>query len=137
MILIVLKGRLTVYLSIERQWQANDTVELGLDMPVERIYAHPYVRENLGRSALRRGPLVYCFEDVDNPAGAFETLSLADDAAVEAMFDSELLGGVALIRGNGTAFDASDWKNNLYLSKPDLKRMAVTAIPLLCMVQPW
>ena len=123
------KGTTNGYLSIERQWQANDTVELGLDMPVERIYAHPYVRENLGRSALRRGPLVYCFEDVDNPAGAFETLSLADDAAVEAMFDSELLGGITLISGTGTAFDASDWKNNLYLSKPDLKRMAVTAIP--------
>lgn len=123
------KGTTNGYLSIERQWQANDTVELGLDMPVEQIYAHPYVKDNLGRSALRRGPLVYCFEDADNPEGAFETLSLVNDAAVEAVFDSDLLGGITLISGTGTAFDASDWKNNLYLSKPDLKRMAVTAIP--------
>ncbi len=117
------------YLSIERQWHANDTVELNLDMPIERIYAHPYVRDNLGRSTLRRGPLVYCFEDVDNPDGAFETLSLVNDAAVEATFDSELLGGITLIRGTGTVFEASDWENSLYLSKPGLKRMAVTAIP--------
>ncbi|MDE0315230.1 MAG: glycoside hydrolase family 127 protein [Candidatus Poribacteria bacterium] len=117
------------YLSIDREWQANDTVELNLDMPVERIYAHPYVRDNLGRSALRRGPLVYCFEDIDNPNGAFETLSLVDDASVETLFNNELLGGITLLRGTGTVFDASDWENNLYLPKPSLKRMDVTAIP--------
>lgn len=117
------------YLSINREWHANDTVELNLDMPIEQIYAHPYVRDNLGRSALRRGPLVYCFEGVDNPDGAFETLSFINDTAVEAMFDSELLGGITLIRGTGTVFDASDWENSLYHPKPSLKRMAVTAIP--------
>lgn len=117
------------YLSINRQWNIKDTVELKLDMPVERIYAHPYVRDNLGRSALRRGPLVYCFEDVDNPDGAFETLSLVDDATTEAIFDSELLGGVTLIRGSGTVRDPSDWDNNLYLSKPSVKQLDVTAIP--------
>ena len=105
------------YLSIDRHWHANDIVELNLDMPVERIHAHPYVRDNLGRSTVRRGPLVYCFEDVDNPDGAFETLSLVDDAAVEAVFDSELLGGITLIRGAGTVYDAADWENNLYLPK--------------------
>ncbi|MCE2399899.1 glycoside hydrolase family 127 protein [Candidatus Poribacteria bacterium] len=117
------------YLSIVRQWHANDTVELNLDMPVARIYAHPYVRDNLGRSALRRGPLVYCFEDVDNPDGAFETLSLIDDAAVEAVFNSELLGGITLIRSTGTVFDASEWENSLYHPKPSLQRMDITAIP--------
>jgi DUF1680 family protein len=117
------------YLSIDREWQSDDTVELNLDMPVERIYAHPYVRDNLGRSALRRGPLVYCFEDIDNPDGAFETLSLVDDASAEAMFDSERLGGITLIRSTGTVFDASDWGDSLYHPKPNLKRMDVTAIP--------
>lgn len=117
------------YLSIDRQWTANDRVELNLDMPVERIYAHPYVRENLGRSALRRGPLVYCFEDVDNPDGAFETLSLVENASVEAVYDSDLLGGITLIRGTGTLYDAADWENNLYLSKPTVKQMDITAVP--------
>lgn len=117
------------FLSIEREWQANDTVELNLDMPVERVYAHPYVRENLGRFALRRGPLVYCFEDIDNPDGAFETLSLNQNASVEAVYDSDLLGGITLIRGSGTVYDTGDWENNLYLSKPNIKQTDVTAIP--------
>ena len=118
------------YLSIQRQWHAKDTVNLTLAMPIERVYAHPLVRENVGRFALRRGPLVYCFEDVDNPDGVFQTLSLVDGAPLETAFDSELLGGVTLIRGTGTVLNASDWGNNLYLhSKPYLKRTDVTAIP--------
>lgn len=117
------------YLSIEREWQTNDTVELNLDMPIVRVYAHPYVRENLGRSALRRGPLVYCFEDIDNPDGTFETLSLTDNASVEAVYDSDLLGGITLIRGSGTVYDTADWENNLYLSELNIKQTNVTAIP--------
>ena len=45
------------YLSIQRQWHAKDTVNLTLAMPIERVYAHPLVKENVGRFALRRGPL--------------------------------------------------------------------------------
>lgn len=117
------------YLSIEKLWRSNDTVELKLDMSVDRIYAHPNVRDNLGRSALRRGPLVYCFEDVDNPDGAFETLSLVDNSTVEAVYDSETLGGITLLRGAGSVYDNDEWGNNLYLSKPSAKQMQVTAVP--------
>lgn len=117
------------YISIDRQWKPNETVELSLDMPVERIYAHPNVRDNLGRSALRRGPLVYCFEDVDNQDGAFETLSLVDDAAVEAVYDSDLLGGITFLRGTGTTFDVADWESNLYLQRPIPKHLEYTAVP--------
>jgi hypothetical protein len=38
-------------------------------MPAERLYAHPNLRMDVGRSALRRGPLIYCVEEADNPSG--------------------------------------------------------------------
>ena len=118
------------YLSITREWCPDDSVELQFDMPVVRIYAHPLVRENVGRFALRRGPLVYCLEDVDNPDGVFQTLSLTSDVALETTFNSELLGGVTLVRGMGTVLDASEWENNLYLqAKPKMRQLKVTAIP--------
>lgn len=117
------------YLSIDRQWKSNDTVELKLDMTVDRIYAHPNVRDNLGRSALRRGPLVYCFEDIDNPDGAFETLSLPDDFNAKIEHSSEILGGLTLLRGTGSIYDVQQWNNDLYLSKPSSKQLSVTAIP--------
>ena len=123
------KGTSDGYLSIDREWSPNDTLNLNLDMPVERIYAHPNVRDNLGRSALQRGPLVYCFEDVDNPAGAFETLSLVKDTSVAAIYDSELLGGITTIQGAANVYDTADWENNLYLTEPKSNQMQVTAIP--------
>lgn len=54
------------YARITRRWQAGDTVELDIDMPVQRLYAHPKVGADQGRVALQRGPLVYCLESVDN-----------------------------------------------------------------------
>ena len=35
-------------------------------MDVQRIEAHPQVTADAGRVAIQRGPLVYCFEAVDN-----------------------------------------------------------------------
>ena len=35
-------------------------------MPVERVYADPHVKADVGRVALQRGPIVYCLEGVDN-----------------------------------------------------------------------
>ena len=35
-------------------------------MPVERVYADPNVKADVGRVALQRGPIVYCLEGVDN-----------------------------------------------------------------------
>ena len=55
------------YAAIAREWAKGDRVRLDLDMPVERVRAHPEVRQDVGRIALMRGPLVYCLEGADNP----------------------------------------------------------------------
>ena len=117
------------YININRQWKSGDIVDLKLDMPVDRIYAHPHVRDNLGRSALQRGPLLYCFEDIDNSDGAFETLSLFEGASIHPVYSSELLNGVTILKGTGLVYDAADWDNQLYLSKPNTNKIDITAIP--------
>ena len=37
-----------------------------MDMPVRVIKANRMVRENAGRVAVMRGPIVYCLEEIDN-----------------------------------------------------------------------
>ena len=55
------------YVWIVRTWQAGDAVEVQLSLDVLREHADPRVTANAGKVALRRGPLIYCFEECDNP----------------------------------------------------------------------
>ena len=54
------------YAVIERQWSTDDKIDLCLPMPVEMLEAHPAVRQAAGKTALKRGPIVYCIEEIDN-----------------------------------------------------------------------
>lgn len=92
-----------VYHEIAREWRAGDRVFLELDMPVTPLAAHPQVRENAGRVAITRGPLVYALEGTDLPAGVSPTdVTLIVDPASAGVFQTlrrpELLGGVTAIR---------------------------------------
>jgi len=104
------------YLEIRRRWRPGDTIELTLPMPVERIYANPRVRMDVGRVALKRGPLVYCAEQADNSV-AVPRLRLPRDAAVSAEIRDGLFGGVAALVVQGAAAE-SDWGDDLYRTSP-------------------
>ena len=117
------------YARIERKWKSGDEVELVLPMPVERIEAHPAVRQNVGCVALQRGPVVYCLEQVDNRV-PLHRIVLPRDAELKAHFEKELLGGVTVIKGEALVVDDSDWDNMLYRTEPSkLKPHEITAIP--------
>ncbi|MCK7148519.1 glycoside hydrolase family 127 protein [Enterobacter bugandensis] len=67
------------YLYLNRRWQEGDTLTLTLPMPVRRVYGNPQVRQQAGKVALQRGPLVYCLEEADNGAN-LHNLSLPRDS---------------------------------------------------------
>jgi uncharacterized protein len=90
------------YVRIGRTWQAGDVVRLELPMPVQRIYADPHVKADVGRVALMRGPVVYCLEGVDND-GQVRNLCLPHDAKLTATFEKDLLRGVVVVRGEALA----------------------------------
>lgn len=72
------------------------TLELRLAMPVQLIYAHTRVYENIGRAAVVRGPVVYCLEEADNGAN-LRALSIAPDAAFSGGYDMLECGGTRLM----------------------------------------
>jgi len=82
---------------IRRLWAEGDEIEIVLPMPVRRIVSHQNVKHNQGLVALQRGPLVYCFEGVDNDSQALKRV-LPDDAVFEVEFRPELLGGINVIK---------------------------------------
>lgn len=84
------------YAVIERKWKNDDTVELNLDMPVEVVAADPRVKENEGKRAVQRGPLVYCIEEADNKVD-FDSLRISEDAQFTTEFRPDFLRGVVTI----------------------------------------
>ena len=89
------------YLYLNCSWKSGDLLELTLDLPVRRIYANPLVRENAGRVALMRGPLVYCLEQEDNGA-QLQTIRIPKDAALSAFETADpVLGSYTAVSVSG------------------------------------
>lgn len=117
------------YARIARIWSDGDAVELVLAMPVERVHAHPAVAATAGCVALQRGPLVYCFEEEDNRS-PLHTLAIAPDSRFDVQYDADLLGGIAVLTGTGTALSADGWGDTLYRHEaPALQSETLRAIP--------
>ena len=54
------------YLYLHRNWKDADRLELDFPMTVRVMEADSRVREDIGRVAVTRGPVVYCMEEADN-----------------------------------------------------------------------
>ena len=89
---------------IDRTWNAGDVIELNLPMPVRRVVARDEVRDDAGRVALARGPLVYAAEWPDNGGRALNIV-VPDGAPLSAEFRRDLLGGVTVITGSAQAVE--------------------------------
>lgn len=103
-----------VYLPVSN----GDEVTLTLDGAPRFVYASAKIPGLSGRTALCRGPLVYCFEGVDN---GDDVLSLTVDASVkpEIMeYEPELLGGTVRLGVRSVRISQTD---SLYTAKMPLR----------------
>jgi len=119
------------YATLHRRWTRGDIVILHLPMPPERLYAHPKVRMDVGRVALRRGPLIYCVEETDHPGAAVQSLTLPRTADLAAEWRADLVGdGAMTLIGEGRRLQPADAEDALYTTtRPRLQAHKVTAIP--------
>ena len=76
-------------------------------MPIRRVYSHENVEENRGKGALMRGPVVYCFEGIDNKAADLFKVALNPEGDFSAERHPDLLGGVTTIQAEARKEDGS------------------------------
>lgn len=116
------------YARISRVWMAGDHVELVLPMRPERVHADPRVRQDLGRVALRRGPVVYCVEDHDHDV-AVTQMRLPRDADLGTAPHDALLPGMTAITADAQVL-TRDEDAGLYAAiAPAATPATMTAIP--------
>jgi hypothetical protein len=111
------------YAYLTRFWEDGDEVLLSLAMTVHRVYPSPRLWAASGKVAIRRGPLIYCMEEVDNGKGLSDIQM--EDGVTNEKFVRDLLGDIIMIELPATRSVTSD--GPLYtLKRP--KRELTTAL---------
>ena len=78
------------YLYVKKAWGEKDVLKLHFSMPLLLMEADEKVREDAGKVAVLRGPIVYCLEEVDNGKD-LHLLEVNPDGKYE-IKDSEICG---------------------------------------------
>nr|WP_319511160.1 glycoside hydrolase family 127 protein [uncultured Draconibacterium sp.] len=118
------------YAVLDREWKSGDEVELSLPMPVRTVKASELVKDDQGKVAIERGPIVYCVEEKDNPE--IGSIQVSEETQFESNYNADLLAGVEVIKASGktkketfTAIPYYVWNNrgankmDVWLSKVD------------------
>ncbi|MDN3668649.1 glycoside hydrolase family 127 protein [Echinicola jeungdonensis] len=120
------------YAEVNRKWKKGDQVKLVLEMPVKYMAANPLVEQAKGQVAIKRGPVVYCVESMDLPAG-----KTVDDIIID--LDEKLspekfnIGNSEMISLTGEVYyqKEGDWDKQLYkeISKNPYEKGAIRLVP--------
>ena len=105
------------YAKITETWTAGDVVELNMHMPVTVNVSNPKVRENIGRVAISRGPIVYCLEEADNGKD-LHMISLGSDPSFRCEHTDDL-DGCIVIYSNGRRIMNNFGEGELYAGKTE------------------
>jgi DUF1680 family protein len=92
---------------LNRKWKKGDIVEVNLPMEVRRVVANNQLKDDRGKVALQRGPLIYCAEWTDNN-GKVSNLIIPGNVSFTSEFKPNLLNGVTVIKGEVPAIEVSD-----------------------------
>jgi DUF1680 family protein len=102
------------YFYLKSSWSEGDIIRLHFAMPVQVVRSNPMVRENIGKVAILRGPIVYCLEQEDN--GPFlQRVRLPKSPIFTIEYNKSLLGCIVKLSSNGTILTDEGWeKGSLY-----------------------
>ncbi|MCI1883136.1 MAG: glycoside hydrolase family 127 protein [Sporolactobacillus sp.] len=101
-----------IYLPIESQ---QTTIKLVLDMSVQFIRANNRVKDDIGKVAVQRGPLIYCAEEADNPAPLW-LYQIHSETNAQYRYDDQLLNGIGTLTVNARQAEEDNSEEALYVS---------------------
>ena len=129
---IIIHNRQRVDYSIKNHYAevvVNDSVELEVEFKAEAkfVRANPQVREDAGKVAIVRGPLVYCLEEIDNGTN-LSAISVDTTQSLVPEIDCKGSGYV-IVKAQGRRLCEEQWKGGLYgsekLQERDVELVAV------------
>lgn len=121
------------YLKLEKNWNGNHEIELDFPMTIKYIESHPFVRENIGKVTIKRGPLVYCAEKEDNKEGDVWNYIIDINREVEEKNAEIEDKKIIKLKTKGYFEEIKEWEEKLYTKiesiKTDKKEVEINLIP--------
>ncbi len=117
------------YLVVEAELK-HLVITVTFDMHPRFVRANPLVKEDVGKVAVMKGPLVYCMEEVDNEPNLPAYFIDSSSEPVEEYMGT-LLGGTTVIRCKGRKVKPDGWEpDTLYAERsPQLEEKVLTLVP--------
>ena len=118
------------FVSLQRNWEKGDTIQLNLPMEPTLIEGHARIEEVRNQVAIKRGPIVYCVESPDLPEGTnILDVYLDGASALSVEHKPDFLGGISIIRAK--ALLRANAVESLYapVTKPQWNPKEVNFIP--------
>lgn len=100
------------YAVLNRTWKKGDLVEVILPMEVKRVIASEKIKDDAGKIAIQRGPMIYCAEWADNN-GRTSNLVLPAQTTYTSEFKPGLLNGITIIKAEAVAVITDTLANSI------------------------
>jgi uncharacterized protein len=120
------------YVALTGRWRTGDRVALELDVSPRLTAPNPRIDAVRGCVALERGPIVYCIEQHDLPAGA-DLADVALDQRTDPVDSGPVaeLGGLPGVSLAGALRDTGDWRLTEYRDLRELPETSTAPVRLL------
>ena len=110
-----INARANSYAEVNRAWKKGDVVELAMDMPVRLLEAHPLAEEIRNQVVVKRGPLVYCLENMDIAHGEkIDNVLIPADIKLTPKKITIEGSPVVALEGKARLASATSWEGVLY-----------------------
>jgi DUF1680 family protein len=94
------------YAILNRVWNKNDVIKVILPMEARRVISDSLLKDNIGKTSLQRGPLMYCAEWIDNE-GKTSNIILSKSATISTSFNPKILNGVTVLKSQASQIEIS------------------------------
>ncbi len=117
------------YIKIAVPADLQTTIDIDLGMGINLVSSHPKVRQNNGKLAVQRGPIIYCMEETDN-GKHLHNISLIGKVLKPSPTNIKSYKYVS-IKGKGLFNSLNNWNNKLYSSNAikKIERKNIKMIP--------
>jgi hypothetical protein len=108
------------YQVISRRWQPGDVLSVTMDVTPRLTYPSRRIDALRGTAAVERGPLVYCFEQADQPAATdLEDLALVPGSLSEEAAEPDGIGPTITVGASAAVLPPAGLGPVPYATEPD------------------